>query len=133
MTNYVGTTLNNLPPVLYLNGAELCFIYQYDTLTSTWITYSCTTSQLSEISGGGGGFGTCSMRQLFAAMAQENVLYEAFEALPSDVTNTYNIAWNHAFRMTIGDPFVVDFLQPAISYTTPQMANLFALALTFPL
>lgn len=130
MAGYVGTTLNDLPPVLGLNGTELFFLYQYDSLISQWITYSCTASQLFD--GGTSGASTCSMRQLFAAMADEDVLVDAFDQLSSDITNTYNIAWNHAYRMTITDPFITGFLQPALGYSDVQMIALFVLALTFP-
>lgn len=131
MTNYVGTTLNSLPPVLGLNGTELCFIYQFDSMTGTWITYRCTTGQIAQLAYGLGP-GSCSMRQLFAAMASQGVMYQAFELLPADVTNTYNIAWNHAFVINIVDPFIQDFLQPALGYSNSQMVSLFALAQTFP-
>lgn len=127
------TTLNDLPPALALTGAELCFIYQYDLLLEEWITYSCTTSQIALLTSSEGGAGICSMRQLLAAMASLDIFYGAYEQLPADVTNTYNIAWNHAFRMTIADPFITGFLQPALGYDTIQMTALFVLALTFPM
>lgn len=126
------TTLNDLPPVPALNGGELCFIYQFWTPTQEWITYSCTTAQIAGLFEGGGGVATCSMRQLFAAMASEDLMITAFEQLPADITDTYNIAWNYAFRMTLADPFITGFLQPALSFTSGQMAALFVLALTFP-
>ena len=132
MTNYVGTTLNDLPPVLGLNGSELLFLYQYDSLTSTWITYQCTSEQLANLFNGGGS-GQCSMRQLFAAMADQGVLFSTSEAVPSDITNSYNIAWNKAYIMSINDPFITGFLQPTLSYSSLQMAELFALAQTYPL
>jgi len=133
MAGYVGTTLNDLPPVLGLNGTELFFLYQYDPLLGVWVTYSCTADQIANLSSGsGGGSGVCSMRQLFAAMADEDVLVTAFDQLPSDITNSYNIAWNHAYRMTITDTFITGFLQPAIGYSSAQMAALFVLAATFP-
>lgn len=132
MTNLVGTTLNDLPPVLALNGSELCFLYQFDPMLGKYVTYSCTTFQIAQLAFGIGGEGVCSMRQLFAAMANQGVMYQAFEQLPADVTNTFNIAWNHAFIMTINDPFIQDFLQPALGYSDLQMTALFALALTFP-
>ena len=130
MAGVVGTTLNNLPPVLALNGSELFFLYQYDPAISTWITYSCTAEQL--FNGGFDGASVCSMRQLFAAMADQDVMLTAFDQLPADITNTYNIAWTHGYRMTITDPFITGFLQPAIGYSDAQMVALFALALTFP-
>lgn len=46
------TTLNDLPPVLALNGTELCFIYQFNSMTSTWVTYSCTTGQIASMVAG---------------------------------------------------------------------------------
>ena len=62
----------------------------------------------------------------FAAMAAAGVMVTAFNALPGSITNTYNIAWNHAYRMSINDPFITGFLEGAIGYSPAQMAALFA-------
>ena|ERR1035437_6907706 len=126
------TTLNDLPPVLSLNGSEICFMYQYDPLLELWITYSCTTGQIASLASQITGAGTVSMRQLLAAMASQGVLVTAFESVPADITNTYNIAWNHAYRMGPSDTFVTGFLQPTIGYTNGQMAVLFVLAAGLP-
>jgi hypothetical protein len=72
------------------------------------------------------------MRQLVAAMAGQGTLVAVYEALPSDITNSYNIAWSHAYYMGITDPFITGFLQPTLGYTTAQMQALFTLALTYP-
>jgi hypothetical protein len=130
-----GTTLNNLPPAIALSGAELVWLYQPgpNPLVTPWIGVSCTTSQIANLlTTSGGGSSTCSMRQLFAAMANQSVLVLAFGSLPGDQTNQYNIAWYHAYRMTITDPFITGFLEPAIGYTGAQMAALFVLAQSFP-
>lgn len=76
--------------------------------------------------------GTPTMRQLIAAMGSQATLVSVFAAVPSDITNSYNIAWTHANFMPITDPFVTGFLQPTLGYTTPQMNALYTLALTFP-
>lgn len=129
-----GTTLDQLPPAIALTGAELVWIYQQGTnpLVTPWVGYRCTTSQIANLLSTGGGVGVCSMRQLFAAMANQNVMTTAFNQLPGDMTDANNIAWNHAYRMMISDSFVTGFLQPAIGYNDVQMVALFALALTFP-
>src|ERR1035437_6656588 len=93
------TTLNDLPPVLSLNGREICFMYQYDPLLELWITYSCTTGQIASFASQLTAARTVSMRQLLAAMAIQSVLVVASQALPADITNTSNIAWSHAYRM----------------------------------
>jgi len=130
-----GVTLDQLPPAIALTGAELVWVYQAgpNPLVTPWIGYRCTTSQIANLlTTASGGSSTCSMRQLFAAMASQSVMVTAFEQLPADITNTYSIAWNSAYRMSIADPFITGFLQSALGYTGAQMAALFALALTFP-
>ena len=126
-----GTTLDELPSATSLSGQELLWVYQpTGNSQAPWVGLSCTSSQLATLPPVGGT--TVSMRQLFAAMAADDVLVTAFEALSGDITNAYNIAWSHAYIMTIGDPFVTSFLMPAIGYNTAQMQALFAFALTFP-
>lgn len=129
-----GTTLDQLPPAIALTGAELVWIYQQGTnpLVTPWVGYRCTTSQIANLLSTDGGAASCSMRQFFAAMSSQGVQTTAFSALSTDPTNTYNIAWNHAYRMSIADPFITGFLQSAISYTSAQMVALFVLANTFP-
>lgn len=130
-----GTTLDQLPPALALSGAELVWLYQPgpNPLVTPWIGVRCTTQQIALLLTTGGSTGVCSMRQLFAAMAAAGVMVTAFEALPADITDPNSIAWNHAYRMTIGDPFITGFLQAAIGYTSVQMAALFVAALAFPI
>lgn len=80
-------------------------------------------------------FGTgnnVTMRQLVAALGAQSQLVGVYEALPSDLTNSFNIAWYHGYAMTLNDPFTTGFLQPTLGYSGPQMAALFALALSFP-
>lgn len=130
-----GTTLDQLPPALALSGAELVWLYQPgpNPLVTPWIGVRATTQQIALLLTTGGSTGGCSMRQLFAAMAAAGVMVTAFEAVPADINDSNNIAWNHAYRMTISDPFITGFLQAAIGYTSVQMAALFAAALAFPI
>ena len=129
-----GQTLDQLPPALALNGSELLWIYQQGPSPATpWIGLRCTSAQLASLfSGPSGIIGAISMRQLFAAMAFDGVMVTAFNALSADITNSNNIAWYHAYAMTISDPFITGFIQPTIGYTTLQMELLFVLARTFP-
>jgi len=128
-----GTTLTAIPPALALNGSELVWIYQQTgNPVNPWVGLRCTTSQVANLLTVGTLSNSISMRQLFAAMASQGVMVTAFEALPADITDSNNIAWQHAYRMTITDTFITGFLQPAIGYSTAQMQALFALALTFP-
>lgn len=135
MTQQTGTTLDVLPQAIALSGQELVWLYQPgpNPLVTPWIGVRCTTGQLATIGGGGPGAATCSMRQLFAAMASQGVLVIADQQVPGDITDPNNIAWNHAYRMTITDAFITGFLEPAIGYSPAQMAALFVLAQTFPL
>ena len=127
-----GTTLTSIPPALALNGNELVWIYQQTgNPANPWVGLSTTTGQIAGLVLAGS-LGSVSMRQLFAAMAAQGVMVTAIEALSGDVTNAYNIAWNHAYRMTFSDTFITGFLQPAIGYSTAQMQALFALATTYP-
>lgn len=126
-----GVTLNEIPVAVALNGNELLWAYQQGNNVTPWVGVSVTSGQLASLISGIGTT-TPSMRQLFAAMANQGVMYSTFIQLPGDMTNSYNIAWNHAYRMAITDPFVTGFLQPALGYSSAQMAALFALALTFP-
>lgn len=131
-----GQTLDTLPPAIALNGGELMWLYQQGpTEVTPWVGVRATTGQIAALASEGivGPVGSiCSMRQLLAAMAFEGVMVLAFNSLPADITNSYNIAWSHAYKMTITDPFVTGFLQPAIGYNNEQMIALFILALTFP-
>lgn len=129
-----GVTLDQLSPALGFNGNELFWIYQQGPTEATpWIGIHCTLSQIASWVGNPtlNTLG-CSMRQLVAALANQDVLIEVFDALPSDITNAYNIAWTHGSVMNIADPFSVGFLQPTLGYTTLQMELLYALAITFP-
>ena len=128
-----AVTLDQLPPALYLSGAELVWLYQVGPTEATpWIGVNCTVGDLAAYIVSGGFSSQPTMRQLLAAMAGENVLVSAAEALPSDITNEYNIAWNHAFRMSLSDPFITGFLEPTLGYSQDQMQALFTLALTYP-
>jgi hypothetical protein len=126
-----GTTLDALPPAIALSGQELVWLYQPGTLTTPWVGVRCTTGQIANLLAGGGA-ASCSMRQLFAAMAAAGVLVTADQAVPGDITSSTNIAWNHAYRMTINDPFITGFLEGAIGYSPAQMASLFTAALAYP-
>jgi hypothetical protein len=127
-----GVTLDQIPPATSLAGGELIWIYQPGGSQATpWVGKSMTTNQLAGFIKGTG-FTSPTMRQLCAAMASQGTLVGVFNALPSDITNSYNIAWWHAYYMNIGDPFVTGFLQPTLGYTGAQMQALFTFALTFP-
>lgn len=132
------TTFDQLPPALALDGSEIAAIYVPSGLPAPlpqWITKRVTTAQIANLLNpdSEGDVAVCSMRQLFAAMAAMNVMVTAFQSLSGDMTNSNNIAWDHAYRMSIIDPFVTGFLQPAIGYNDLQIAALFVLALTFPI
>lgn len=129
-----GTTLDVLPPALGLQGNELLWIYQPQTGDTpvTYVGLRCTTAQVAALVSGIGTVNP-SMRQLIAALASQAVLVEVEQAVPGDTTNSYNIAWNHAYVMSIGDSFVTGFLQPTLGYSGAQMTALFTLALTFPI
>lgn len=131
-----AVTLDQLPPALDLNGGELLWAYQQGPTQATpWIGVRTTASQIAAFVNDTLNLpaaGYVSMRQLIAALANQGNLNAVFDALPSDITNSYNIAWNHAYIMSRADPFSTGFLQPTLGYTTLQMQTLFALAATFP-
>jgi hypothetical protein len=127
-----GVTLDQLPPVVALNGNELFWIYQQGgNLPVPWVGYNVTLNQILQYAFGGT-LGGCTMRQLLAALDAQGVLTEVSNAVPSDITDGYNIAWNKAARMTLTDPFTTGFLQPTLGYTNDQMASLFNQALAYP-
>jgi hypothetical protein len=77
------------------------------------------------------------MRQLKQALASQtdagvNALLLVNENVPADITTFNYITWNTAYRISIADPFVVNFLQPTLGYSGAQMTALFLLADTFP-
>ena len=128
-----GVTFNAGPPALALNGNELLIAYQTGPdIATPWVGVSVTSQQIAGLFTSIG-VASPSWRQLLAAMASQGVLYAVAEAVPSDITNSYNIAWNHAYTMPITDPFVSGFLKPTLGYNNAQMTALYALALTFPM
>ena len=131
-----GEAFYNLPPALALNGGELLVAYQQGPNQATpWIGVQFTASQFSAfISEALQKPSACyvSMRQLASALASRSVLVELVQALSSDITNTYNIAWTHGYIITAADPFISGFLQPTLGYSGSDVATLFALAATFP-
>ena len=129
-----GVTLDKLPPATGFVGNELLWIYQQGpTQITPWIGLRCTLSQVAAyISNPGGGTYACTMRQLVAELASQNLLNTVLLALPSDPNNSYNIAWFHGRNMGITDPFSTGFLQPTLGYSTNQMQNLYTFALAFP-
>lgn len=130
-----GVTLDKIPPALALNGSELLWLYQSGGNQITpWIGIQCTLDQLQNfvLYGPQTPYVYTTMRQLLGALQTQGMLYTAFSALPSDVTNTFNIAWNHATNITIQDPFIVGFLQPTLGYSQAQLQTLFALANAIP-
>lgn len=127
-TVQAGTTLDTIPPALGLNGGELFWIYQQGPTEATpWIGLSCTAAQIAQFAAGLAQPAT-TMRQLLSALSIQGVLIEVFDALPSDLTNTYNICWYHGATVSLGDVFVTGFLQPTLGYTNAQMQALFVLA-----
>ena len=128
-----AVTLDQLPPAIFLSGNELIWLYQVGPTDATpWIGVNCTVGDLAGYIQNGGFSSQPTMRQLLAAMASQNTLVGVAQAVPSDITNSYNIAWNHAFRMSLSDPFITGFLEPTLGYSQSQMQALFTLALTFP-
>lgn len=73
-----------------------------------------------------------TMRQLFQALSANGQYLTAYEALPADPTDTYNIAWNRANVMPINDPFISGFLQPTLGLSDGQLLALYQLAATYP-
>lgn len=129
------TTYTELPTTLVLNGNEILAGYVPNGLQpplNPYTTQQFTTQQVANLAMAGANANTVTMRQLLAALANQNLLYVAFQALPSDPANSYNIAWWHATRMSLADPFITGYLEPTIGYNSTQMAALFILALTFP-
>ena len=123
---------SQMAPAIALAGNEIVCISVPQTFGPVpYVTMTTTVAQIANIYNGFTTV-TVSTRQLLAAMASDGVLYTAFDTLPPDPANSYNIAWWHSFRLAINDPFVTGFIQPAIGYTTAQMQALFALAATFP-
>lgn len=140
-----GITYDQTPAALALNGGELIYAYQQNSNTglygqgptgpTPWTGVTLTPAQIAAFVAAAyklPSSGYVSMRQLLAALAYQASLVTVFEALPSDITNPYNIAYNHAYIITQSDPFVTGFLQPTLGLTGPQLAALFALATTFP-
>ena len=130
-----GTTLDKIPPALGLNGSELFWAYQPGpTPVTPWIGVSVTPGQLTQYLKYGPSvpYVATTMCQLLAALSTQGVLVTLFDALPSDITNPYNIAYNHANYITIGDPFITGFLQPTLGYSQADVYNLFNLAAAVP-
>ena len=132
-----GIAFYNLPPALSLNGGEILPAYQQGPNQATpWIGVQLTTSQIVSLVGMSLNLPTAgyvTMQQLFSALAARGVRFTVSESLPSDITNAYNIAWNHGYIVTASDPFATGFLQPTLNYTTVQMQDLFVFASTFAL
>lgn len=126
------TTYSEMTPLITLSGAELLCLSQPGVTPTPWITGTITISDLIGFINSGSVGIQPTMRQLLAAMASQSVMVTAFEQLPADITDPDNIAWNHAFRMSLTDTFTTGFLQPSIGYSDLQMIELFAFSLTFP-
>lgn len=125
---------SQMPRAIALNGGELIcvsqqgnpFSQQLPTVTP-WITKVVTVDLLAEyIARPSVTF--VRMDQLFMALRAVNLYSIAFNQLPSDVANQFNIAWFHALEITPSDPFVTGFLQPAIDYSDDQIEVLFSIA-----
>lgn len=128
-------TIDELPLSIVLSGGELVWVYAATGLAEPlpqWVGQQCTTAQIAALAAGVPVTGACTMRQLIAALAADGYLVTLFDALPGDITDQYNIAYWHAARMTIADPFVTLFLQPTLGLSGVQLTALFAQALTFP-
>lgn len=124
-----NTNLTEITPLVAINGTEILYVIQYDSLTQTWIDYTCTTDQVSTFYSGITAL-TPSMRQIKAAMAELGYMITVSQAIPADVTDADNIAWTAAFRMAVGDPFVTGFLTPLIGGNA--VAAIWTLAQTLP-
>lgn len=125
-----NTNLNQITPLVAINGTEVLYVIQYDPLTQTWVDYTCTTDQVANFFAGIT-TATPSMRQIKAAMAQLGYMVEVSQAIPADITDSDNIAWTSAFRMSIADPFVTQFLVQLIGQGAVDA--IWALAPTFPI
>ena len=123
-----GTTLDKIPPALGLNGTELMWAYQPGpTSVTPWIGVSVTPALLAQYLRYG------PSAPYVATTMRQGQLVNLFDALPSDVTNSYNIAYNHASNITINDPFITGFLQPTLGYTQADVNNLFNTAAAVPI
>ena len=131
MSGTQGTKYSQLPPLLALDGNELVCISVPTGDPTPFVSYYTTTYQIAALLTPGG-VGSCSMRQLIAALSFQGQLNNLFDALPADINNQYNIAYWHAYRMTQSDPFITAFLQPTLGYNSAQVEILFALAVTYP-
>jgi hypothetical protein len=123
-------TISQLPLVAGLAGNELFIVSVPSNPPVPFTTAACTAEQISAFAARFPALVT--MRQLLAALVNQGVFFTVFNQLPADPSNPNNIAWWHASQMNPIDPFVTSFLQPALSYTSGQIAVLFALAATFP-
>jgi hypothetical protein len=126
-----GVTLDKLPPALGLNGTELVWLYQEGgNSVVPWVGVQCTTAQLAEFATSAAKvpYSFTTMRQLITVLGQLGLLIDVFNALPGDITDQYNIAWNHAPYMSASDPFVTGFLQPTLGFSDAQILGLFALS-----
>lgn len=124
-----NTNLTQIQQTLALNGSELVYLIRQDPITGLWSDYVCTVDTLAGFYSGTG-TSTPSMRQIKAAMAQQDVMLEVTQNLPADETSAYNIAWTSAFRMGISDPFVIGFLEPLLGQS--EVNTIWALAPSFP-
>jgi len=97
-----------------------------------WVSYAVTAQVIKNFAQGIPSTSQVTMRQLKQALAAQTVIIEVYQALPADISNTYNIAWASAANMSLTDPFTINFLQPTLGYSAAQMQALFLLALTFP-
>lgn len=125
------TPYSEMPRAIALNGTELvCLSLYRPDMIPLWLTEVIPISELGDFFNVGN-LGT-SMRQIKAALAFQGTMYQLFMGISSDPTDTFNIAWTTASRMTTTDPFITGCLQPVLGYTDADVITLFALAATFP-
>jgi hypothetical protein len=124
-----NTNLTQITPLVAINGTEVLYVIQYDSLTQTWIDYTCTSGQIANFFAGIT-TSTPSMRQIKAAMADLGYMLQVSQEVPSDVTDSDNIAWTAAFRMSKGDIFVTGFLVSLLGQSAVDA--IWAIAPTFP-
>lgn len=124
------TPFSEMPRAIALNGSELvCLSLYRPDMVPLWLTEVIPISDLGFFIANN--LGT-SMRQIKAALADQGNLYALFMGISSDPTDSFNIAWTTASRMTPTDPFITGCLQPVLGYSDADVVVLFALAATFP-
>lgn len=128
------TTFSQLPVAIAISGSEIIPADQSQGGTLT--TVRLTTAQIAFftiaiIKGVPITTAMCSNRQMREALAAAGTLVTVDGAMSADITNAATIEWRNGSIIVNGDA-VASFIQTTLGYTDPQMAALFASALTYP-